>query len=48
VSALREVLGEIRRWYAAGEAFALATVVGTFRSAPRQPGAAMAVAASGP
>jgi len=42
-----DVLAEIQRWHAAGETFGLATVVGTFRSAPRQPGAAMAVAASG-
>ena len=33
------------RWYDGGERFALATVVGTWRSAPRQPGAAMVVAA---
>jgi xanthine dehydrogenase accessory factor len=44
---MRDVLTEIHRWYAAGEPFGLATVVSTFRSAPRQPGAAMAVAASG-
>ena len=31
----------------AGDRFALATVVGTWRSAPRQPGAAMVVAADG-
>ena len=44
---MRDVLGEIRRWYAAGETFGLATVVETFRSAPRPPGAAMAVSAGG-
>nr|WP_260408425.1 XdhC/CoxI family protein [Planomonospora venezuelensis] len=37
----------ILRWYSAGETFALATVVSTFRSAPRGPGAAMAVSAGG-
>jgi xanthine dehydrogenase accessory factor len=35
------------RWHAAGEPFAVATVVNTFRSAPRPAGAAMAVSASG-
>src|SRR6266545_4810214 len=45
--AMRDVLGEIRRWYATGKTFGLATVVNTFRSAPRQPGAAMAVSTGG-
>ncbi|HZE66234.1 MAG TPA: XdhC/CoxI family protein [Sporichthyaceae bacterium] len=44
---MRDVLEHIRPWYAAGETFGLATVVGTYRSAPRQPGAAMAVSAAG-
>ncbi|MGQ0847006.1 MAG: XdhC family protein [Sporichthyaceae bacterium] len=44
---MRDVLSEIRRWYAAGATFGLATVVGVSRSAPRQPGAAMAVAPDG-
>ena len=44
---MRDVVGEIRRWYEAGETFGLATVVETFRSAPRPPGAAMAVSAGG-
>jgi xanthine dehydrogenase accessory factor len=44
---MRDVLGEIRTWYAAGETFGLATVVDTFRSAPRPPGATMAVSAGG-
>jgi len=44
---VRDVLEHIRPWYAAGETFGLATVVGTYRSAPRQPGAAMAVSAAG-
>lgn len=43
----RDLLDYIHPWYAAGETFGLATVVGTFRSAPRRPGAAMAVSASG-
>jgi xanthine dehydrogenase accessory factor len=44
---MRDVLDEIRQWYAAGQTFGLATVVGVSRSAPRQPGAAMAVAPDG-
>jgi xanthine dehydrogenase accessory factor len=44
---MREVLGSIEPWYAAGERFALATVVGVRGSAPRDPGATMAVSASG-
>jgi xanthine dehydrogenase accessory factor len=44
---VRDVLDEIVAWYRKGETFGLATVVNTFRSAPRQPGAAMAVSAGG-
>jgi xanthine dehydrogenase accessory factor len=44
---MRDVLDQIRAWYDVGETFGLATVVQTFRSAPRLPGAAMAVSASG-
>jgi xanthine dehydrogenase accessory factor len=44
---MREVLSDIARWYAAGHTFGLATVVDTFHSAPRPPGAAMAVAPDG-
>ncbi|MET8145133.1 XdhC/CoxI family protein [Sphaerisporangium sp. NPDC005288] len=40
---MRDVLSQIVRWWEAGETFGLATVVGTFRSAPRPPGASMAV-----
>ncbi|MEV0968655.1 XdhC family protein [Microtetraspora glauca] len=40
---MRDVLSQIVRWWEAGERFGLATVVGTFRSAPRPPGASMAV-----
>jgi xanthine dehydrogenase accessory factor len=43
----RDLLGQVYPWYQAGETFGLATVVGTFRSAPRRPGAAMAVSAAG-
>ncbi|TYK47899.1 XdhC family protein [Actinomadura decatromicini] len=44
---MRDVLDDIAAWYAAGETFGLATVVNTFRSAPRPPGAAMAVSPGG-
>ncbi|MGW7370106.1 XdhC family protein [Streptomyces sp. NPDC054841] len=40
---MREILPALNRWYAAGEPFGLATVVSVSRSAPRGPGAAMAV-----
>ncbi|MEV0625636.1 XdhC/CoxI family protein [Nonomuraea wenchangensis] len=40
---MRDVLPEIMRWYRSGLRFGLATVVSTFSSAPRPPGAAMAV-----
>ncbi|MBO3745472.1 XdhC family protein [Streptosporangiaceae bacterium NEAU-GS5] len=40
---MRDVLSQIMRWWESGERFGLATVVSTFRSAPRPPGAAMAV-----
>jgi xanthine dehydrogenase accessory factor len=44
---VRDVLGSLRSWYDSGQPFALATVVGTSKSAPRQPGAAMAVEPGG-
>src|SRR5690242_16875235 len=44
---MREVLQEVRGWYEAGETFGLATIVDTFRSAPRPPGASMAVSGAG-
>jgi xanthine dehydrogenase accessory factor len=44
---MRDVLDDIAAWFAAGETFGLATVVNTFRSAPRPAGAAMAVSPSG-
>ncbi|GAA4119703.1 XdhC family protein [Knoellia locipacati] len=40
---MREVLRELRDWWEAGEPVALATVVDTFSSSPRPPGAAMLV-----
>jgi xanthine dehydrogenase accessory factor len=44
---VRDVLDEVVARYDAGESVGVATVVGTFRSAPRPPGAAMAVLAGG-
>jgi xanthine dehydrogenase accessory factor len=44
---MRDVLDDIAGWYATGRTFGLATVVHTFRSAPRPPGAAMAVSPDG-
>jgi xanthine dehydrogenase accessory factor len=40
---MREVLDALLRWWQAGETVGMGTVVGTWRSAPRQPGAAMLV-----
>ena len=40
---MREVLTELLDWWRSGGDVALATVVGTWQSAPRQPGAAMLV-----
>ncbi|MGW5372159.1 XdhC family protein, partial [Streptomyces sp. NPDC004011] len=40
---MREILPALERWYRAGVPFGLATVVAVSRSAPRGPGAAMAV-----
>ncbi|MFC5285883.1 XdhC family protein [Actinokineospora guangxiensis] len=44
---MRDVLDEVLARWSAGEAVAVGTVVATFSSAPRAPGAAMAVAADG-
>ncbi|MGN6242938.1 MAG: XdhC family protein, partial [Motilibacteraceae bacterium] len=44
---MRDVLDDLRRWYAEGTPFALATVVKTWKSAPRQVGASMAVSSTG-
>jgi xanthine dehydrogenase accessory factor len=44
---VRDILDTITKWWDEGETFGLATVVSTFRSAPRDPGAALAVAGSG-
>ena len=44
---MRDVLEELLAWWRAGESVALGTVVGTWSSAPRQPGAAMVVGVGG-
>ena len=44
---MRDILNTITKWWDAGETFGLATVVRTFRSAPRDPGAALAVESDG-
>jgi xanthine dehydrogenase accessory factor len=44
---VRDILDPITKWWDSGETFGLATVVRTFRSAPREPGAALAVSAEG-
>jgi len=44
---VRDILDPIAKWWEADETFGLATVVRTFSSAPREPGAAMAVSADG-
>jgi xanthine dehydrogenase accessory factor len=44
---VRDVLDAVRAWRAAGDAVAVATVVGVLRSAPRPVGAKMAVSSSG-
>ncbi|MGH3612898.1 MAG: XdhC family protein [Pseudonocardia sp.] len=44
---MRDVLDQLEAWWSKGETSALATVVRTFRSAPRQPGASMLVGPAG-
>jgi xanthine dehydrogenase accessory factor len=44
---MRDVLPQLRQWWDADVPFALATVVGVRGSAPRQPGASMAVSRDG-
>jgi xanthine dehydrogenase accessory factor len=43
VTQVRDILNRITKWWEAGDTFGLATVVRTYRSAPRDPGAALAV-----
>ncbi|MFC3998669.1 XdhC family protein [Nocardiopsis sediminis] len=44
---MRDIRSAVADFYASGETFALATVVDTYKSSPRDAGAAMAVGASG-
>jgi xanthine dehydrogenase accessory factor len=44
---MRDVMDQLEGWWKNGQTAALATVVGTFRSAPRQPGASMLVGPGG-
>ena len=44
---MRDILSKVTKWWESGETFGLATVVRTFRSAPRDPGAALAVSPGG-
>ena len=44
---MRDIVGSLREFFATGRPFGLATVVATSSSAPRQPGAAMAVGPDG-
>jgi len=44
---MRDVLDELERWWRAGQPVGIGTVVGTWKSAPRQPGAAMLVGPDG-
>ena len=44
---MRDILNKVTKWWEAGETFGLATVVSTYRSAPRDPGAALAVSPGG-
>jgi xanthine dehydrogenase accessory factor len=44
---MREVITELLAWWEAGETVGMGTVVATFRSAPRPPGASMLVGPSG-
>src|SRR5438067_11629741 len=44
---MRDLIPELTAWWHSGESFALATVVDVRGSAPRQPGASMAVSATG-
>jgi xanthine dehydrogenase accessory factor len=44
---MREVLPDLLRWWEAGESVGVGTVVATFKSAPRPPGASMLVGPDG-
>ena len=44
---MRDVMTELEAWWRAGESVGVGTVVGTWKSAPRQPGASMLVGPEG-
>jgi xanthine dehydrogenase accessory factor len=44
---VRDVISELEAWWRAGDSVGIGTVVGTWRSSPRQPGAAMLVGPDG-
>jgi xanthine dehydrogenase accessory factor len=44
---VRDVITDLERWWAAGDTVGLGTVVGTWKSSPRQPGAAMLIGPDG-
>lgn len=44
---MREVLPQLLQWWRAGESIAVATVIDTWQSAPRPPGASMLICADG-
>src|SRR5690349_15407692 len=44
---MRDVVDDLERWWRAGQPLGMGTVVGTWKSAPRQPGAAMLVGPDG-
>src|SRR6201991_1309735 len=44
---MRDVIDQLEGWWKNGQSAALATVVGTYSSAPRQPGASMLVGSDG-
>ncbi len=44
---MRDVMADLRRWWAAGDRVGVGTVVGTYRSAPRPAGASMLVGPDG-
>jgi xanthine dehydrogenase accessory factor len=44
---MKDVIEDVNEWLARGDRVAIATVVGVKRSAPRPPGAKMAVSAAG-
>ncbi|MGH3442054.1 MAG: XdhC family protein, partial [Nitriliruptorales bacterium] len=44
---MRDILSDLLRWWEAGDRVGLATVVDVWKSAPRAPGASMAVVGDG-